>query len=511
LTVRPKIVFTLLLLVLVGSGFLPVNSPRQAYALPLCAPAPSGLVAWWPGDDNPYEFVNKENGVLQGGATYAAGKVGDAFRFDGSTGYVQVANRPLWNFGANDFTIDLWARFSTVTGTDPFIAHDEGGGNLNKWIFWHDSTGLTFHINSPTLGPLNVVTFAWSPSTLTWYHLAVTRSGNTYVLYIDGVQKSTATDSHAIPDADAALTIGRAESFYFNGKIDEVEIANRALSSSEISNIYNAGSAGKCVPVTWQTSYMEGTSSVLLTIDGSNTYTYAQLPHTWYWRPGTTHTVTASTPVSGAPGTRYVFSGWVNGGGLSGASGTYYIGDLGTHASGVTVTATYTTLYRVNAKTNHGVALNVNVVVDSNYASPKTTPFFMPAGRHTFAASWTILVGGVSYNFLGWRDATGAVLSRGATFTYDLEGTLTAVYGLPTYTLTVFVYDSTTRAPLMNANVRLDGVLVGSTDSLGRLVISGVEAGTHTVRVAKGTAYSPYTTTVNVNSNLLLRVFLNRV
>jgi len=35
----------------------------------------------------------------------------------------------------------------------------------------------------------------------------------------------------------------------FNGLIDEVEIYNRALSQSEIQDIYNAGSAGKCKPI----------------------------------------------------------------------------------------------------------------------------------------------------------------------------------------------------------------------------------------------------------------------
>src|SRR6185369_14348079 len=50
----------------------------------------------------------------------------------------------------------------------------------------------------------------------------------------------------SIPNPVAPLTIGRAENFFLNGFVDEVEIFNRALSASEIQAIYNADSAGSC-------------------------------------------------------------------------------------------------------------------------------------------------------------------------------------------------------------------------------------------------------------------------
>jgi len=758
LTARPKLVFTLLLLAFIGASSLLANSPPQAYAIIPCAQPPAGLVAWWPGDGNANDVVRGNDGVLQGSATYAAGMVDQAFSFDGSTGYVRVPDRALWNLGT-DFTIDLWANFNVVTGTDPFIAHDEGGGSVNKWIFWYSSTtGLTFHVNSPTLGSgVNVAYPAWAPSTGTWYHFTVTSIedpgfGSTFRLYINGIEVRETTISAPIPDAAAPLTIGRAESFYFNGLIDEVEIFDRMLDVSQIQGIYDAGSYGKCVPITWRSSTMTGTSGTVLTIDGTYTFTYANLPATFYWKPGTTHTVAASTPVSGGAGKQYVWSSWAGGyDGLSGASGTYttpagartvranyvtqyyltvdtnpssvdsptgegwydagdtahvstdqyadialgsryrfdsWTGATGTYTDATVVmdaaktatanyvtqyqvefnqngvsgdftgtivkidgtdysslpqllwwddssvhtfafqsplvvtanvkryvwsstnglstlqsdpitvsgsgnvvgnyrtqyrhtitsspatgagfvkvggvaqttpyttpwwnsgsshtiealspvsgdggaiqyvwlswsdggarshsvsptsprtfTANYQTQYKITAKTNHDVPLAVSVVVDSNYASPKTTPFFLPAGSHTFAAPWTILVGGVSYNFLAWQDGTSAVVSRAPTFTYNLQSALTAVYGLPTYTLTVFAYDSTTRAPLAGATVRLDGVVVGLTDSYGRLVISGVEAGNHTVKITKA-GYVAYTTTVNIRSNIVLRAFV---
>ncbi|MGH9945549.1 MAG: hypothetical protein ACRD9R_24610, partial [Pyrinomonadaceae bacterium] len=48
-----------------------------------CLPPPAGMVAWYPGDGNADNLVGVNNGTLQNGATFAPGKVGQAFSFDG--------------------------------------------------------------------------------------------------------------------------------------------------------------------------------------------------------------------------------------------------------------------------------------------------------------------------------------------------------------------------------------------------------------------------------------------
>ena len=137
----------------------------------------------------------------------------------------------------------------------PFVDHNEGAGGTKKWIFWYDDSGhrlpedpaLRFHINSSTLGALDPVVSPWNPNTGRWYHVAITRSGSNYSLYIDGAHVITEVDFNTIPDAETPLFIGQSElNYFFNGLIDEVEIFNRALSASEIQALYDAGSAGKC-------------------------------------------------------------------------------------------------------------------------------------------------------------------------------------------------------------------------------------------------------------------------
>ena len=84
-----------------SNAVLTVNPP------PPCAPPPSGLVSWWPGEGNANDIMGNNNGFLQGGMSFTAGEVGQAFNFDGTSGYVSIPDRLLLMWGqARD---SLWS------------------------------------------------------------------------------------------------------------------------------------------------------------------------------------------------------------------------------------------------------------------------------------------------------------------------------------------------------------------------------------------------------------------
>jgi hypothetical protein len=234
---------TCLVLSLLPWAALSMESPVSAQT---CAPPPSGMVAWWPGDGDARDIVGARDGLPFGSVTYGPGKVSEAFTALAADGWIEVPDDPAWTFGSEDFTIDLWALVAQDLGRNPFIAHDDAGGSFRKWIFWYDTGALRLHLNSPEAGGHDVLAHPWQPAMGQWYHLAVTRKGMTYTLYIDGVAVASVDDSYLIPDPSAPLTIARAEDFYLRGQVDEVEIFDRALAATEIQAIFDAGSAGKC-------------------------------------------------------------------------------------------------------------------------------------------------------------------------------------------------------------------------------------------------------------------------
>ena len=154
-----------------------VNAGSAGKCKPRCTPPPSGLVGWWTGDDNPFDIFGTNHGALQNGATFVGGKVGRAFSLDGINDFVSVPDSPLWDFGSNDFTIDLWVNFNQIKNS--MFVHQLSGSVPGGWEF-NFQTGpnqLFFNIDPATTG----ISRPWSPEISTWYHVGVT--SGTYRLY----------------------------------------------------------------------------------------------------------------------------------------------------------------------------------------------------------------------------------------------------------------------------------------------------------------------------------------
>ncbi len=271
-----------------------------------CAPTPTGLIASWSGEGNGLDSIGGLNATLLNGAGYGAGEVGAAFAFNGSNQYAQVPSSSKWAFGSADFSIELWVKLNSSAASQAFLACDAGPYGNNKWIFWLDNGALEMHVYIAGGAPTFLGSVPYSPSLNQWHHLAITRSGNNFTLYADGVVVSRMTSSVVIPDAGVPLTFGSAEGAYFlNGAEDEIAIYNRALSDTEIKSIYLAGGLGKCSgpvpPVVLtqpqsQTVYA-GTPVTLSTLVSGS----APLSYQWVWNGTNLPTATSSTLVFANP------------------------------------------------------------------------------------------------------------------------------------------------------------------------------------------------------------------
>ncbi len=235
---------------LVLGVLLLLASPAVSF-VPQCVAPPSDLVSWWPGDGNADDIVGGNDGTLMNGATFAAGKVDQAFSFDGVNDFVQIPNAALNNMPAG--TIDMWI-FPTANGTAAFgfgkTWFAKQHNNVNSYAIFAfksptDSRAL-FHLNNQAPDVVGA-----TPLTLnTWHHVAATWDGSFIRVYVDGVQEGVVASSASLPSDLGSVTsigawTGDGNSF-FKGRIDEVETFNRALTQSEIQAIFNAGSAGKC-------------------------------------------------------------------------------------------------------------------------------------------------------------------------------------------------------------------------------------------------------------------------
>jgi hypothetical protein len=217
-------------------------------AAPICVRPPAGLISWWPGDGDANDIVDANHGTLQNGATFATGKVGQAFAFDGVDDFVEA---PTSGFptGSSDRTLELWIRIdaSMVFTSEVFFVGYGAFGSAGQTYQLGANYGTTLFFSSwghALPGPML--------STDEWHHVAVTNIGSMVALYVDGALVNTATwpaESIYTP-GDTQFYIGKAGPYdsyrRLQGSVDEVSIYNRALSAQEILVIFRAGSAGKC-------------------------------------------------------------------------------------------------------------------------------------------------------------------------------------------------------------------------------------------------------------------------
>jgi hypothetical protein len=145
-----------------------------------------------------------------------------------------------------------------------------------------------------------------------------------------------------------------------------------------------------------------------------------------------------------------------------------------------------------------------------------STPFSLnleKKGTHTFYAPLQPSYY-TNYVFYRWEDETGTVISTSQSLTYNVqsEKTFYAVYqssGQTGSTLTLSVTDLSSGRPIYGATVYLDGTQKGTTDFSGRLVITGVSRGSHTITVKK-TGYQDGSQWVYVQHDMTVAVGLLR-
>ena len=242
----------------------PTSKPTgNATPVPAAIQSADGLVAYWPADGNTNDYAGDHHGTLRNGATFAPGKVRQAFSFDGLDDRIDVSNAANLDL-AGDFTIDFWVnpdatqkRYANILRKEG-VSQNNGFGiemsatpNSNLYsVGWKDGFSL---VESDTHQCWDANPFQLVPGM--FQHVAVTKSGATRSVYINGVLVPAATcvgTNATIETNNATLQIGAwtvVPGREWTGVLDEIEIYNRALSADEIKASYEAGSAGVATPV----------------------------------------------------------------------------------------------------------------------------------------------------------------------------------------------------------------------------------------------------------------------
>jgi hypothetical protein len=163
------------------------------------------------------------------------------------------------NFLYNDFTWEVWFR---INDRNPENSANESWSALALYRGWHSgffytATSMRFNMVDNT-GPTQVIACSWTVGASgaqinqgSWYQIVVTRNGNVFTPYINGVNVGTGSTRAytAFPSVSNDLQIGAAANvaagvgdfiYYSKSSIANMKMYNRALSASEVMQNFQA-------------------------------------------------------------------------------------------------------------------------------------------------------------------------------------------------------------------------------------------------------------------------------
>ncbi|MBT3577706.1 hypothetical protein HOA55_01590, partial [archaeon] len=208
------------------------------------------LLGWWRfdnlnGSGDPIDSSSYgNNGTAVADAVQTdAGKFGKGFSFDGTSDHINLGQSASLNLTGNNFTMTAWIYPRTVTGYDgAFLAR--GSYPASGFRFFTYSN-YKLYFDNFNGSHQTIVTSSAVINQDEWNFVSVTKNGNNYTLYANGVlEKTQLGPSYFIDQPARDLLIGSNDNLggqdkYFNGSVDEVMVFSRSLDSTEIAALYN--------------------------------------------------------------------------------------------------------------------------------------------------------------------------------------------------------------------------------------------------------------------------------
>jgi hypothetical protein len=208
----------------------------------------SGPLAWYRFDEAGGTTATDSSGngrtaTLVGGAGRTAGRFGNAVNLDGVDDHVALPAGVV--AGLDDFTVAAWVRLDTTgawrrvldlgssTTVNMFLTTSAGAGGPPRFAITTGGAGAEQRISGSAPLPTGV-----------WKHVAVTRTGATGILYVDGVEVGRNSAMTLRPSSLGSTTrnwIGRSQyaaDAFLDGQVDDARIYPRGLTAAEVRTLF---------------------------------------------------------------------------------------------------------------------------------------------------------------------------------------------------------------------------------------------------------------------------------
>ncbi len=197
---------------------------------------------------------NEQNLTLSSSAWSNSGKFGKAWNGDGAkwSSIADASTNSKFDFAAaDDFSISMWLKSDSTTNpvaTEYLLSKAEAGAGYRIYVENDGSGSVSFGVDDDaTWTPGDSVNSGVDVYDGVWHHIVAIKSGTTKIqLYVDGKLKQEDTSIIETGTLENATTLylgdrnGANGGDEFFGDLDDVQIFRSALTTEQVSVLYNA-------------------------------------------------------------------------------------------------------------------------------------------------------------------------------------------------------------------------------------------------------------------------------
>lgn len=191
---------------------------------------------------NAADSVGSATLTNNGTVTYGAALINNGALFTASTTWLSNASNIA---GTSDVSYSFWVKSASEISANfyTFLWFNRGATGY-EYVRYAYNAG-TFRIDASN-SDVAAIHYNTTLGTTNWHHIVWTRLASTgaEVLYLDGSQVATATENTPFNNGSSAFVgqpDGGSSGNFFNGRMDEVGVWARVLTSGEVTSLYNAG------------------------------------------------------------------------------------------------------------------------------------------------------------------------------------------------------------------------------------------------------------------------------
>ncbi len=206
----------------------------------------NGLVAYYSFDGNANDMsINNNNGTLYGDVAFVPGINNQAAYFDGINSYMESPY--ITALSLTEWSISAWIYPLVMPSVEAFIiGREDDAGYRYNYALVMGSNGFNAQYETAASDYDHIVT-AYGANSGMWLHVVATRSSDgTHEIYLNGSSGGSGVWNDVPEQNSEILIIARyLDSYagndrYFNGYLDDIRIYNRALSETEVTQLFNA-------------------------------------------------------------------------------------------------------------------------------------------------------------------------------------------------------------------------------------------------------------------------------